>query len=101
MTKKREPTTTGMNNQAPAKRKRASSVGEPTERGTAAGLRKGAGSATAAKAKTSRTGKLSQKELTKRGGPGRAGSSSAQKPKATKRAKTNTRGRGSKARAGA
>jgi hypothetical protein len=100
MTKKREPTTTDINNQAPKTKKRASKAGEPTERGTAAGLRSGAGSATAAKARTSRTGKLSQKELTKRGGPGRAGSSAAQAKKGAPKKKTATRGRGSKARAG-
>lgn len=104
MTKKREPTIGGSNDQAPTKRKRASKgeTGTKSERGTAAGLRAGAGSATKAKARTSRTGKLSQKELTQRGGPGRAGTSSTvQKPKATKRTKTATRGRGGKARAGA
>jgi hypothetical protein len=103
MTKKREPTTTGMNNQPAVKRKRATKAteaGEPTKRGTAAGLRAGAGTAKKAKARTSNTGKLSQKELTKRGGPGRAGESSAQKGKGTARKKTAGRGRGAKARAG-
>lgn len=101
MTKKREPTTTGMNNRPAAKRKRATKAGATSERGTAAGLRAGASTASKAKARTSNTGKLSQKELTKRGGPGRAGASSAQKVKGAARKKTTGRGRGAKARAGA
>jgi len=102
MTKKREPTQRGVNTTATPAKRVASKAGSKAERGTAAGLRAGAGSATKAKAQTSATGKQSQKELTKRGGPGRAGTSqTAQKKKAVPRKKTVTRGRGAKARAGA
>lgn len=100
MTKKREPTQTDINTTT-TKRKRVTKSGALAERGTAAGLRAGAGSATKAKALTSKTGKQSQKELTKRGGPGRAGASSAQAKRGTPKKRTPTRGRGVKARAGA
>lgn len=71
-------------------------------RGTAAGMRAGARTRTEAKELTSDTGKKSRKELTKRGGPGKAGARAAGKqttPRKTKR--TATRGRGDKASAGA
>ena len=97
MTKKREPTTAGA-----AERKVTKKAGGEPTRGTAAGLRKGASTATAAKEATSATGKKSQKELTKRGGPGRAGTSGTSvTKKAAPRKKTATRGRGTKAKAGA
>jgi hypothetical protein len=103
MTQKREPTRSSTNTTSKRKQRTAepeSAAGKST-RGTAAGLRAGAGSATKAKQLTSNTGKQSQKELTKRGGPGRAGNQPGQKKAAAPRAKTPTRGRGAKARAGA
>lgn len=101
MTKKREPTKSGANTTTAAAAKRASKTVTTTSRGTAAGLRAGAGTATKAKAQTSGTGKLSQKELTKRGGPGRAGSSASQNRKGVAKKKSATRGRGLSAKAGA
>jgi hypothetical protein len=75
-------------------------------RGTAAGLRAGAQSRTEARALSSNTGGQSRKELTKRGGPGRAGTNGGQRDDspqagATRSKRTATRGRGDKARAGA
>ena len=105
MTKKREPTQQGVNTtRTPRKTASKTSGGTSgaSERGTAAGLRAGAGSATKAKVRTSATGKQSQKELTQRGGPGRAGTTqAAQKKKGAPRKRTVTRGRGAKAKAGA
>ena len=97
MTKKREPTRSTTATTKPSAKKRAvrsseSSATGKSERGTAAGLRAGAGSATKAKRITAPGSKLSQKEQTKRGGPGRAGNSSAQRKSSAPRAKTPTRG---------
>ncbi|HEU4405728.1 MAG TPA: hypothetical protein VFS43_10590 [Polyangiaceae bacterium] len=96
----------------------AGGQGEPTERGTAAGMRAGARSKSEAKAMTSPDGKKSQKELTKRGGPGHAGtnqkrasaggeggragtSASVESADGEARKRKPTRSRGTKARAGA
>jgi hypothetical protein len=75
-------------------------------RGTAAGMRAGAKSRTEAREMTSETGKKTQKELTKRGGPGRAGAKDKGATAAAKRLakptkRTAARGRGERASAGA
>jgi hypothetical protein len=85
---------------------RTKRTNQPAERGTAAGLRAGAQSRTEARALTSNTAGQSRKELTKRGGPGRAGTQGGQRGSkavaaATRSKRTATRGRGDKARAGA
>ena len=87
-----------------ATKTKAKGSGRVGARGTAAGMRAGAKTRTEARQLTSDTGKQTKKELTKRGGPGRAGTADkrAAKPstaKATKR--SATRGRGDKASAGA
>jgi hypothetical protein len=88
---------------SPAKRGAAGAkkTARKSERGTAAGMRAGAASRTEAKEMTADTGKQSRKTLTKRGGPGRAGTSPNASRAGTGRKRTATRGRGDSARTGA
>lgn len=78
-----------------------SKASNTAERGTAAGKRAGAKTKTEAKRLTSDTGKQSQRELTRRGGPGRAGTSARSTSAGSSSRRTATRGRGHKASAGA
>ena len=82
---------------------RSQQTNERSQRGTAAGLRAGAGTRTEARKQTSTSGKQSRKEETKRGGPGRAGTKDGTRAseRSTPTRSKATRGRGQKARAGA